>query len=130
MPNNRARASDAAAAMPVRAECTSQKLLNADEDQVLGRRDMSPPLNNLDSKLFSQLSECNTTTACSDTTPCGSGYSCVNRYCMNDSCNFELLLTTLSAHSFNYISQVPVGTYNVSTKLVRRSVQRDRAAGG
>ncbi len=70
----------------------------------------------ISSKLFSQLSECSTTTACSDTSPCANGYSCVNGYCANDLCNFQLLLTTLSAHSFNYISQVPVGTYTVSTK--------------
>ncbi len=28
----------------------------------------------------------------------------------------ELLLTTLSAHSFNFTSPVPVGTYTINTK--------------
>jgi len=67
------------------------------------------------SQLFSQLTECTTTTVCDLTaTPavtCGAGFTCSSStgpgVCLNDLCNFELILSTLSAHSFDFV--VPVG---------------------
>jgi hypothetical protein len=69
----------------------------------------------ISSSLFSQLSACTTTTACDLTaTPpvlCGTGFTCSTTsgpgVCLNDLCNFELILSTLSAHSFDFV--VPVG---------------------
>ncbi len=70
----------------------------------------------ISSQLFSQLSQCNTTTACTSNAQCpNSNYSCVGGYCQNNLCDFSLLLTTLSAHSYNFVAPVPVGTYNVAT---------------
>ncbi len=67
------------------------------------------------SQLFSQLSACTTTTACNLTGPpvvtCASGFTCSTTsgpgVCLNNLCNFELILSTLSAHSFDFV--VPVG---------------------
>lgn len=67
------------------------------------------------SQLFSQLLECTTTTACDLTaTPpvvCPANFTCSSStgpgVCLNDLCNFELILSTLSAHSFDFV--VPVG---------------------
>jgi len=67
------------------------------------------------SQLFSQLTECTTTTACDLTaTPpvaCPANFTCSSTtgpgVCLNDLCNFELILSTLSAHSFDFV--VPVG---------------------
>ncbi len=67
------------------------------------------------SQLFSQLSACTTTTACNLTgTPtitCPANFTCSvpsgPGVCLNNLCNFELILSTLSAHSFDFI--VPVG---------------------
>ena len=68
----------------------------------------------ISSQLFSQLSECTTTTACNLTTGslCPVNYTCSATsgpgVCLNNLCNFELLLSTLSAHSFDFV--VPVGS--------------------
>jgi len=70
----------------------------------------------ISSQLFSQLSVCTTTTACDLTaTPavaCPTNYTCSSStgpgVCLNDLCNFELILSTLSAHSFDFV--VPVGS--------------------
>ncbi len=67
------------------------------------------------SQLFSQLSECTTTTLCDLTAtppvPCGANFTCSSStgpgVCLNNLCNFELILSTLSAHSFDFV--VPVG---------------------
>jgi hypothetical protein len=69
----------------------------------------------ISSQLFSQLSECTTTTACDLTVfpqvTCGTGFTCSSStgpgVCLNDMCNFDLVLSTLSAHSFDFV--VPVG---------------------
>ena len=69
----------------------------------------------ISSQLFSQLSECTTTTTCDLTatppTTCGTGFTCSSTtgpgVCLNDLCNFDLVLSTLSAHSFDFV--VPVG---------------------
>ena len=76
----------------------------------------------ISSQLFSQLAACQlvtSTTACTTTADCaglGSTYICNNPtggsgtgLCVvpNPLCNFELVLSTLSAHSFDFI--VPVG---------------------
>jgi hypothetical protein len=78
----------------------------------------------ISSNLFSVLSECQnvtTTTTCSTTADCaslGTGFTCVGAdptttpptlgLCVgpNPLCNFELVLSTLSAHSFDFV--VPV----------------------
>jgi hypothetical protein len=69
----------------------------------------------ISSQLFSQLSACTTTTACDLTaaTPllCPTNFTCSvpsgPGVCLNNLCNFELILSTLSAHSFDFL--VPVG---------------------
>src|SRR5215469_4960766 len=67
----------------------------------------------ISSQLFSQLSECTTTTVCDLTMnlPCPTNFTCSSTtgpgVCLNDLCNFELVLSTLSAHSFDFV--VPVG---------------------
>lgn len=84
----------------------------------------------LSSTLFSQLTECNIVpdpnaagVVC-PTTACPTGDTCViptggtTGTCYmagaNNACDLTLLLSTLSAHSFNFIVTVPQGTYNVS----------------
>lgn len=67
----------------------------------------------ISSQLFSQLTECTTTTACNLTTGllCPTNFTCSVAsgpgVCLNNLCNFELILSTLSAHSFDFV--VPVG---------------------
>jgi hypothetical protein len=69
----------------------------------------------ISSQLFSQLSACTTTTTCDLTAvppiTCGTGFTCSSStgpgVCLNDLCNFDLVLSTLSAHSFDFV--VPVG---------------------
>ena len=73
----------------------------------------------ISSQLFSQLSECNLVvsgTACTTSADCPTGDSCNNPtggtltgVCTapNPLCNFDLILSTLSAHSFDFV--VPVG---------------------
>jgi len=79
----------------------------------------------LSSGLFSQISECaatNTTTACTTDSDCASlntsteSYSCVGGYCQgtNTACNIDLILSTLSAHSFNFIVSVPGGNHTIN----------------
>jgi hypothetical protein len=80
------------------------------------------------SQLFSQLSECtqyDTQDACTPgaagddycTTTYGSGYSCdsTTNTCVgpNPNCNLQLILSTLSAHSYNFIVNVPGGNYDI-----------------
>src|SRR5205814_8468460 len=76
----------------------------------------------ISSQLFSQLTACTpliTTTACTADTDCpglGAGYTCNNPtggslagVCVgppNLACNFDLILSTLSGHSFDFV--VPV----------------------
>ena len=72
----------------------------------------------ISSQLFSQLAACQltTSTTCTTTADCPTGDTCNNPtagtgtgICTapNPLCNFELILSTLSAHSFDFI--VPVG---------------------
>ena len=77
----------------------------------------------ISSQLFSQLAECTpppTTTACTLDADCavlGAGFVCNNptggtltglcQAPLNNNCNFELILSTLAAHSFDFV--VPVG---------------------
>jgi len=67
----------------------------------------------ISSQLFSQLTECTTTTACNLTTGlvCPTNFTCSVAsgpgVCLNNLCNFTLILSTLSAHSFDFV--VPVG---------------------
>ena len=80
------------------------------------------------SDLFSQLSECTptpTTTACTSNADCaslGTGFTCsiptgaTQGVCvapLNDLCNFDLILSTLSAHSFDFVAQVPNGPHTI-----------------
>src|SRR5258708_2893537 len=67
----------------------------------------------ISSQLFSQLTACTavpTTTACSATLPCPTGDSCdlTTGFCTapNPLCNFDLILSTLSAHSFDFVVSV------------------------
>jgi hypothetical protein len=73
----------------------------------------------ISSQLFSQLSECTTTTACSPTLACPTNFTCSSTtgpgVCLNNLCNFELVLSTLSAHSFDFVVPVGVGKPHVVT---------------
>jgi len=67
----------------------------------------------ISSQLFSQLTQCTavpTTIACSATNPCPTGDTCdlTTSLCTttNPLCNFELILSTLSAHSFDFVVSV------------------------
>src|SRR5215467_2820711 len=75
----------------------------------------------LSSQLFSQLTECTTTTACNLTaTPavtCPTNFTCSATsgpgVCLNNLCNIELILSTLSAHSFDFVVQPGFGKPHV-----------------
>jgi hypothetical protein len=84
----------------------------------------------ISSQLFSQLAACQlvtTTTACTtnaDCTSLGANYTCNNPtgavgagICIvpNPLCNFELVLSTLSAHSFDFVVPVGIGKPHVVT---------------
>jgi hypothetical protein len=81
----------------------------------------------ISSQLFSQLSECNlnvTTTACTVDSDCASGSVCFNPtggtltgFCAtpNPLCNFQLILSTLSAHSFDFVVPVSQNKQHVIT---------------
>src|SRR5438876_2963179 len=71
----------------------------------------------ISSQLFSQLSECQlvTSTTCTTAADCPTGDSCNNPtggaltgVCTapNPLCNFDLILSTLSAHSFDFVASV------------------------
>ncbi len=67
-----------------------------------------------------------TTTACTTTADCAAGQACIAGFCnqvagvANDLCNFELILSTLSAHSFDFV--VPVGKGKPHTVTAEWSV--------
>src|SRR5262249_7331808 len=75
----------------------------------------------ISSDLFSQLAECQLVvsgTTCTTAADCPTGDSCNNptggtltRVCTapNPLCNFQLILSTLSAHSFDFVVPVGVG---------------------
>jgi hypothetical protein len=81
----------------------------------------------ISSQLFSQLTECttfNTGQTCTtnaDCTALGTGYSCsipagaATGTCVgpNPNCNFDLILSTLSAHNYDFVAQVPGGYHTV-----------------
>src|SRR2546422_9978249 len=67
----------------------------------------------ISSQLFSQLTACTaapTTIACSASLPCPTGDTCdlTTGFCTapNPLCNFDLILSTLSAHSFDFVASV------------------------
>ncbi len=75
----------------------------------------------ISSQLFSQLSEC---TAYDSGIPCGTGLpACAEGFtcsadpgtCIgpNPNCNFDLVLSTLSAHSFNFVVTLPKGPHTI-----------------
>ncbi|HLW78482.1 MAG TPA: hypothetical protein VKU44_02690 [Terriglobia bacterium] len=82
----------------------------------------------ISSSLFSVLSECNLVPDPAATgincpgTACPAGDTCVvvgaTGTCeipgLNNSCDLTLILSTLSAHSFNFIVSVPGGSYNIN----------------
>jgi len=84
----------------------------------------------ISSQLFSQITTCaptTTTTTCSSNTDCTTAYptnpeaTCslpngsTTGVCVlpNLSCNFDLILSTLSAHSYDFVAQVPGGYHTV-----------------
>jgi hypothetical protein len=80
----------------------------------------------ISSQLFSQLSQCQlvTSTACTTTADCPTGDTCNNPtggsgtgVCTapNPLCNFDLILSTLSAHSFDFVVPVGIGKPHVVT---------------
>ena len=80
----------------------------------------------ISSQLFSQLSACQlvTSTVCTTTADCPTGDTCNNPtggsgtgVCTapNPLCNFDLILSTLSAHSFDFVVPVGVGKPHVVT---------------
>lgn len=75
----------------------------------------------ISSQLFSQLTECTTTTACNLTTgvTCPTNFTCSAAagpgVCLNNLCNFELILSTLSAHSFDFvINKLGTGSHTIT----------------
>jgi hypothetical protein len=80
----------------------------------------------ISSQLFSQLSACQlvTSTTCTTTADCPTGDTCNNPtagigagVCTapNPLCNFDLILSTLSAHSFDFVVPVGIGKPHVIT---------------
>jgi hypothetical protein len=80
----------------------------------------------ISSQLFSQLSECQlvTSTVCTTTADCPTGDTCNNPTgaagagtctAPNPLCNFDLILSTLSAHSFDFVVPVGLGKPHVVT---------------
>src|SRR6266851_3301202 len=80
----------------------------------------------ISSQLFSQLSACQlvTSTTCTTTADCPTGDTCNNPtggtltgVCTapNPLCNFQLILSTLSAHSFDFVAPVGNGKPHVVT---------------
>jgi hypothetical protein len=80
----------------------------------------------ISSQLFSQLSECQlvTSTVCTTTADCPTGDTCNNPTgaagagtctAPNPLCNFDLILSTLSAHSFDFVVPVGIGKPHVVT---------------
>jgi hypothetical protein len=80
----------------------------------------------ISSQLFSQLSACQlvTSTVCTTTADCPTGDTCNNPtggtgagICTapNPLCNFDLILSTLSAHSFDFVVPVGIGKPHVVT---------------
>lgn len=81
----------------------------------------------ISSQLFSQLTECtafNTGQACTSNNDCtslGTGYTCsiptgaTSGTCVgpNPNCNFDLILSTLSAHNYDFVAQVPGGYHEI-----------------
>jgi hypothetical protein len=76
----------------------------------------------ISSQLFSQLTACTaapTTTVCATDADCatlGTGFTCGTAgVCVgpNALCNFELILSTLSANSFDFVVPVKNGTHTV-----------------
>ncbi len=81
----------------------------------------------VNSNLFSQLSECTaapTTTSCASDADCaglGTGFTCsiptgsTTGVCVgpNPLCDFDLILSTLSAHSYDFVAQVPNGLHTI-----------------
>ena len=79
------------------------------------------------SNLFSELSECTalpTTTTCTADTDCaslGTGFTCsipagaTSGVCVgpNPNCDFDLILSTLSAHSYDFVAQVANGMHTI-----------------
>lgn len=79
----------------------------------------------LTSGLFSQIASCavtNTLTACTMDSDCSflntaaETFSCVGGFCQGipNACNLGLILSTLSAHSFNFVVTVPGGQHTVN----------------
>ncbi len=80
----------------------------------------------ISSQLFSQLAACQlvTSTLCTTTADCATGNTCNNPtggtltgVCTapNPLCNFQLILSTLSAHSFDFVAPVGIGKPHVVT---------------
>ena len=81
----------------------------------------------ISSQLFSQLTACtafNTGQTCTTNTDCaslGTGYTCsvpsgaTSGTCVgpNPNCNFDLILSTLSAHNYDFVAQVPGGYHTI-----------------
>ncbi len=80
----------------------------------------------ISSQLFSQLSACTLVAAgsCTTTADCATGYTCNNPTgaagagtctAPNPLCNFDLILSTLSAHSFDFVVPVGIGKPHLVT---------------
>ena len=81
----------------------------------------------ISSQLFSQLTQCtafNTGQTCTSNADCaslGTGYTCsiptgaTLGTCVgpNPNCNFDLILSTLSAHNYDFVAQVPGGYHRI-----------------
>lgn len=58
-------------------------------------------------------------TTCTTTADCATGQACVNGICnataANTLCNFDMILSTLSAHSFDFVIPVSQGRHTIKT---------------
>ena len=96
----------------------------------------------ISSQLFSQITTCaptTTATTCSSNTDCTTAYptnpeaTCstptgsTTGVCVlpNLSCNFDLILSTLSAHSYDFVAQVPGGYRSYPRPFSPRIRRRD-----
>ncbi len=98
----------------------------------------------ISSNLFSQLTECTaapTTTTCTTDADCatlGTGFTCsvpagaTSGVCVgpNPLCDFDLILSTLSAHAFDFVVPVSNGTHtvNASWSVIGQGVSDSTAA--
>jgi len=93
----------------------------------------------LSSGPFSEIASCavtNTETACTVDANCSAlntpdtTFSCVGGFCqgLRNNCNLDLVLSTLSAHSFNFVVTVPGGNHTINATWSLTGVETSGSA--